>query len=404
VNELTRKARLLRLGLTLKTYEARRRVMAAARVLAHGEQQAPDVRMERVRQAIALAPVDKIPTVIEASGWSARVTGMTLGDYCRDPMNATRAGIEAFEAVGNADALNYATYDPVVLSLAWMTRIKVPGRELAEDEPWQVEEAGLMTVEDYDAILKVGWPAFSVTFLNERVDGAYDRALGYLERIPELVEAARTAGVPFLNNGGVTTPFELLCGGRSLTQFVFDLYRMPDKVQAVMDAMMPGLNDAAILMNTSLGVPGMWVGGWRSASKMLAQPLWDRFVFPYLLQTVDQVAASGLIPILHLDSDWTRDLARFREFPAKTCILSLDGMTDIHRAKEVLGDHLCIMGDVPPALLSSGTPDEVYEYSSRLATEIGPTGFIMHSGCDIPLDAPLENVKAMANAAADAAV
>jgi uroporphyrinogen-III decarboxylase len=64
---------------------------------------------------------------------------------------------------------------------------------------------------------------------------------------------------------------------------------------------------------------------------------------------------------------------------------------------------MCIMGDVPPALLSSGTPDEVYERCRQLIRDIGPTGYILQSGCDIPVDAPLENVKAMANAAEDAA-
>jgi uroporphyrinogen-III decarboxylase len=87
--------------------------------------------------------------------------------------------------------------------------------------------------------------------------------------------------------------------------------------------------------------------------------------------------------------------------PAKTCILSLDSMTDIRKAKDVLGDHMCIMGDVPPALLSSGTPDQVYAHCSKLVADIGPTGYILQSGCDIPVDAPLANVKAMADAAAD---
>jgi uroporphyrinogen-III decarboxylase len=70
-------------------------------------------------------------------------------------------------------------------------------------------------------------------------------------------------------------------------------------------------------------------------------------------------------------------------------------MTDIRKAKEVLGDHMCIMGDVPPAVLSAGTPDEVFQHSRKLVADIGPTGFILQSGCDIPVDAPLENVKAM---------
>ena len=61
------------------------------------------------------------------------------------------------------------------------------------------------------------------------------------------------------------------------------------------------------------------------------------------------------------------------------------------------------MGDVPPALLSSGTPEQVYEHCTKLVEDIGPTGYILQSGCDIPVDAPLANVKAMSDAAADAA-
>jgi uroporphyrinogen-III decarboxylase len=60
---------------------------------------------------------------------------------------------------------------------------------------------------------------------------------------------------------------------------------------------------------------------------------------------------------------------------------------------------MCINGDVPPALLTVGTEDEVYKYSIRLIKEIGPTGFILGQGCDIPSNAKLANVKAMIAAA-----
>ena len=232
--------------------------------------------------------------------------------------------------------------------------------------------------------------------------GKFDDFVKFVQGSQAVVDKANEAGLPFLSMGVLTTPFEYLCGGRSFTQFVIDLYRMPDKVEAAMEAMMPGLNEAGIGVNVAVGSPGIWIGGWRSASKMLAQPLWDRFVWPYYKQIVAETAAAGLIPILHLDSDWTRDLARLRELPARACVLSLDSMTDIRRASEVLGDHMCIMGDVPPALLSNGAPEQVYGHCRKLIADIGPTGFILQSGCDIPVDAPLANVKAMADAAADA--
>jgi hypothetical protein len=362
---------------------------------------APDIRRERIRKAVALEPVDKVPVVLEGVAWSARVTGMTLKTFLSDPLLATQANIDAFNAVGNADSVNNPTFDVSSLSFLWMTRVKRPGYGgLGEDEPWQVEESGLMQPEDYERIVAEGWAPFQAAYLNERIGpGTLDDFIKFVQGTGAVVEKANAAAMPFLSVGVVTTPFEYLCGGRSFSQFVFDLFRTPDKVQAAMDAMMPGLNDAGIGLSRAVGAPGIWIGGWRSASKMLAQPLWDRFVWPYLERIVHEVADAGIIPILHLDADWTRDLARFRSLPARTCILSLDSMTDIRKAKEVLGDHMAIMGDVPPAVLSNGTPDEVYRHCRKLVEDIGPTGYILQSGCDIPVDAPLENVKAMTAAA-----
>jgi uroporphyrinogen-III decarboxylase len=55
------------------------------------------------------------------------------------------------------------------------------------------------------------------------------------------------------------------------------------------------------------------------------------------------------------------------------------------------------------ASMSCGTPEQVYDCCSRLATDAGPIGLILQSGSDIPVDAPLENVKAMSDAAEAAA-
>ena len=361
---------------------------------------ASDPRRERIAKAVKLEPVDRVPVVLEGVAWSARVAGMTLEKFLSDPLLATQANIDAFNAVGDADSVNNPSFDVSSLSFLWMTRVKRPGRDLGVDELWQVEESGMMQPEDYDRIVSDGWGPFQIQYLNERIaPGMFEDFITFVQGTGAVVEKANAADMPFLSVGVLTTPFEFLCGGRSFSQFVFDLYRTPDKVEAAMKAMMPGLCDAGIGLTKAVGCPGIWVGGWRSASKMLAQPLWDRFVWPYLKDIVEQVANAGVIPVLHLDSDWTRDLPRLLELPAKTCILSLDSMTDIRKAKEVLGDHMCIMGDVPPAVLSAGTPESVYEHCRKLVEDIGPTGYILQSGCDIPVDAPLENVKAMVKAA-----
>ena len=60
------------------------------------------------------------------------------------------------------------------------------------------------------------------------------------------------------------------------------------------------------------------------------------------------------------------------------------------------------MGDVPASMLAFSTAEEVYEYTTRLIDDVGPsTGLVVCSGCDIPFNARYENVKAMVDAAAD---
>ena len=81
--------------------------------------------------------------------------------------------------------------------------------------------------------------------------------------------------------------------------------------------------------------------------------------------------------------------------------MALDGKTDIYAAKEIVGDMMCIMGDVPAEMLAFGTPEQVYNYSINLIKNIGPTGFILCSGCDIPFNAQYENVLAMKRAIDD---
>jgi uroporphyrinogen-III decarboxylase len=123
----------------------------------------------------------------------------------------------------------------------------------------------------------------------------------------------------------------------------------------------------------------------------------ERFSWKYLKALGELCISYGVTPLYHLDSDWTRGVKYFRELPKGKCILGLDGKTDIFKAKEIIGNHCCIMGDVPASLLSFGKSEDVDEYCKKLITEVGPTGYIMSSGCDAPYNAKLENLKVMAD-------
>ena len=81
--------------------------------------------------------------------------------------------------------------------------------------------------------------------------------------------------------------------------------------------------------------------------------------------------------------------------------MALDGKTSMKLAKDTVGDIMCIMGDVPAELLAFGTKEKVYEYVTHLLNMMGPAGYIICSGCDVPFNAKLENVQMMAQARDD---
>ena len=80
--------------------------------------------------------------------------------------------------------------------------------------------------------------------------------------------------------------------------------------------------------------------------------------------------------------------------------LTKDALDEGLGAKEILDGHMCISGDVPAALLSLGTPDQVRDYCRTLIDKVGKGGgFFLTTGCECPIDAKFENVEAMIDTA-----
>ena len=150
-----------------------------------------------------------------------------------------------------------------------------------------------------------------------------------------------------------------------------DLFDIPDKVQAVMDEMLPHLAEHVCGRAGQEGYPGVCGGGWRGAPAMLSPEMWNRFYWPYFRKLVYEVAEKE--SDLHSSSRCLLGpgIVPFRELPKGRVLMALDGYTDIFSAKKALDGHMCIMGDVPATMFSFEDPEIVYNYSARLIRETG---------------------------------
>jgi uroporphyrinogen-III decarboxylase len=359
-------------------------------------------REARIRKALNYEPVDRIPMIYFGTAWAPYTQGIPLSRFCSDLDTVLNSTLDAMDLLGEIDGINMMQGSGLVscrLGDLWLSKIEIPGRELPDNALWQVREQEVMKFEDYDLILNQGWEAFLASFRPKvlKMDLLEKQTAWLKEHGATLAQRYYSRGYAVLTCSSTTIPFEPLCGARSMEKFFFDCYRSADKVKAVMDVIQPFMVSNAIRATTFMGVKGTWVGGWRAASAMLSPKIWDRLVFPYYQDLIAKLHAQGILCLLHFDQNWDRDLARFLEFP-KGCVLALDGATDIRRAKEVLGDHVAFLGDVPASTLVAGTPDDVYNYVRDLIRDLGPRGLLMNPGCDIPFNAPRVNVQAMVTA------
>lgn len=353
-------------------------------------------RFNRIQRAVNFEEQDRTPVVLEYSGFAAHITRTSMAQFIGSPAKATDIMIQAYKMIGQADAINYGSFYPYGLCELFGAKVKVPGYDLPDNDMWQVVETQVMNIEDYDEILDIGWEKFFNLFMAQRIlDDADPDLINANKKKLNVRDQWAKIDVPVLSGNDITSPFDLLCGARSLEYFFMDLIQIPDKIEKVMDKMVTTLVHSKCRQAKKKGYSMIWVGGWRTAPCMISPRMWDRFVWPYFSRIVNEVIDSGLITILHLDSNWTRELKRFKKLPKRKMIMALDGDTDIFNARKQLEDHVCLMGDVPAVLLAFGTKDEVADYCRKLVQNLGPKGFILHSGCDIPTNAKLENIQTM---------
>lgn len=364
-----------------------------------------DERLARIRAAIALEPVDRIPILGSGPAAYAALEGVELADYLSDMELNCTTNLK-FHVDHEIDGAQAHIFCPDVFPRQWFSEVFIPGRELpTRNELWQVHEMEKIKQEDYEDLLSMGYRAWQKKILDERFTDVEAREKPFYDYAPIAGQRYAEAGIPILVGSIFESPFEVLCGGRSLSAFLMDdVLEIPELLDDVFaEIHKTNMENYEALLQSPAKPLGVWVGGWRGTPTMLNREMFIHYSWKYMKEIAELCIKYDVIPILHLDADWTPGLDVFREIEPKKAILGLDGKTDIYKAKEVLSDVMCIMGDVPAEMFAFGKPEDVYQYSMKLIKEIGPTGFILGSGCDIPFNALPANVEAMYQAIKDTA-
>ena len=365
-----------------------------------------DERLKRTLDAIAMKPVDKIPFSYSGPAYVAKRQGVKIADFVNDFTKATDASIGFCRSHPGIDSIHSPIMPVASLPTLWLTQVKIPGVDLPDDVLWQLDERENIKFDDYEKILQMGYGPWLDEYLKTRMDDPMSKMGAFIQAFPVTAgRMAEEAQVPIMNMASTGTAFEGLCGGRQLMNFFDDIAEEPELVKKVLDKAHEHVYQNWCAQLDATHPFAVWVGGWRVAPELLSHATWMEFVWPYLKPLILACTDRGILPILHFDSCWDSEIETLKELPEKKCLLMLDGTTDMRKAREILDERMCLMGDVPATMLAFGKADEVYRYVTKLIDDVGPkTGLIVSSGCDCPLNAIDENADAMIQATLDYSV
>jgi methylmalonyl-CoA mutase cobalamin-binding domain/chain len=279
-------------------------------------------------------------------------------------------------------------------------RMLYPGKDLGDDDLIQIDERELFSRNDYKKIISVGWNEFW-NQQHEKITGNpisvfKKRQEKYFKLYMRDLQICRDKGIPTILGVSVDSVLMAFSVARTMIEFTKDIYEEPDLVEQAMNAVCDELIENAINVCKETGQKIPFIVLERGSGFYYRLEIFERFEWPYLKRYVDAFISEGLTPWFHFDSDWSINLPHLRQLPKGKCVCDLDSTTDIFNAKEILNGHMCISGDVPAALLALGEPEDVRNYCRRLIDEVGHDGgFMLTTGCECPIDAKPENVRAM---------
>ena len=380
-------------------------------------------RLRRVQDAVRLNVPDRVPFLGAIAAVSFKYTGITAAETYFDTekwCSAVKKTVLDFEP-----DMYRATITPgVALETLEARQYKLPGRGVPVDSTHQFVEGEYMKADEYDSLLDnpedyvfrtyiprvyVALEAFTqlpplmsllsgisstAEFAVPEVAAAFDtffkagREVARTAAVADAFEKEMARmGFPSVGRGSTSTPFDRVSDFlRGMRGAMLDMYRQPDKLFRLLQAeerMLLQQIERVVSNVRKGGNPRLFMPLHRGADGFMSSKQFETFYWPGLKKVILALVDGGLTPFVFFEGGYNQRLEYLRELPKGKVVAWFD-KTDMFKAKEVLGDRVCLMGNVPSSLLSVGTPQEVKDYSKKLIDIVGDGGgFIMSGGTAI---------------------
>jgi len=374
-------------------------------------------RTKRVWDAIALKVPDRVPIFLPISVFGAKYGGITLKEAFENSAKWYDINEKLLLEYQPDFFLGPMGFDMETNAIVGNKLMRWPGHGVDENTTFQFVEGEHVKAEEYDAFLDNPGEFILRTYLPRVYSGL--EGLSYMpslmslftsmgmfffiamppvaEALENLTKAAKRGsqfmvstavftsrmqphGFPSLVGFGSQAPFDIISDYfRGLKGATLDMYRCPDKLLAAQQKFLPYLINSSIAMGRMMPGTISFMALHRGSDGFMSLKQFETFYWPGLKAILLAMTDAGLTPFVFWEGSWDQRLEYLRELP-KGKVVGWFDRTNLFKAKEVIGDTMCICGDMPLSLLQTGTPEQVKAYAKKLIDVVGKGGgFIMGS-------------------------
>ena len=395
-------------------------------------------REKRVQDAIALKQPDRLPTTLFSHFWVGKYNGMTCKETMYDYDGLKAAMVKAcvdLEPDSYYPGHNIMAFGPTMDILDYQ-QLEWPGHKgLAEDVSFQYLDREYMKADEYDEYL-LDPTGFTLHKYLPRVANAF-KPMEFLPQYPstmhtriimsmmayanpeviemfktlvkageemqkmlasaeEMVKELADLGFPLGNHATSHAPFDVASDYlRGSKGAMLDMFRNKEKLEAVLERVVNLIPNNAMATAKRTGGKYIFFPLHWGLDGFMSPQQFESYFWPPLRKVMMTMIEQGFIPQVLWEGDCTSRLEIIKDLPPGKAVYMFE-RTNMRKAKEILGDTVCIRGNVSVSTLITGSVQNTIDEVKKLFDECGEGGgFILDGGVGIPDEAKHENVVAM---------
>lgn len=314
---------------------------------------------------------DRLPCNPNVANGVARIYGCKVSDFNTDAKTLANAQIASYRRFG---------YDSIRIFTDLFPWAEAMGATVVkpEDNTVDLDEPAIRSIEDVSKLVPVnpykhGRLSVQLEAMKYLVDGVGDEI-----------------GCSFGVVGAFTNAFFLLGVEKTLRSIRKDPEAIHKLCRISLETIKTYVEEGLkIGLTPSISEP-------ISSCTVVSPKAFREFSLPYIKELVDFIKSKNRNTIIHICGQTNKIWTDIAELGVGG--MSIDNVASLRECKQLIGDKTKILGNVDPAgVMYAGSPLDVRLKTLECIEEgyDSPKGYVVMSGCSLPIDTPLENIDEM---------